>query len=333
MASTDGLGRPRRWSRALPVLIAAVVLSSCGPASVAPPIPATGTPAPSINVPLAVSGCTATFCTALGATTVAVTPPTTGVVTTTGAEWTALATPSTNGTLTGEACSAVSCVVGGSSSGRAFLWSIVTGANGPEVNLLTPPSGTSISALACAPSGTCLGVVQETSNAQALFNVATPTSLTPLDLTGPVSSLQCPTATTCVAVIATDAVLDRSDDGGATWTSFATTGAQPASSLSCSSTRCWAVTGGRLVSWSLTATHPAPRRVVLPFDAVAVACLPQGRCVAVGNQHGLGGAQWRGTGGSRAVTLTYVPTPLTSAACGPRYCVATGVTTLVTLRP
>ena len=325
----------------LVLTLASLLFASCAQAAVS--LSATGQPSLSLAAPLTTVACTTTgACITLGASGTANAPTTAGQVRNRKGVWSVLnVPPAPIAIFYDAACGANRCLVGGTRSGTDLLWS-VNADDGAVTALPGPPGGVVINNLACASDAYCSlidqgahGITRFLSSRSAGSNWSAPRTLSwAADRT---TRLACPSAQHCfVATTSTTrhATLRETLDGARTWHLIAT----PASwtsiqSLSCTLTCVALVTdpAGSVVASEVNGIWKSTR---LSFTATSLACASALTCLVVG--HVADGAAAMAKWQDRVVhvvTLTYVPTTLNHVACEPAVCVATGVTTVVSLRP
>ena len=149
--------------------------------------------------------------------------------------------------------------------------------------------------------------------------------------------LDCPSASHCfVATTSTSqhVVLRQTINGAANWQLVATPPSWTSlDSLHCSLT-CVALVTNAKGSSVASEVKGLWKSTPLSFSATSLACSSVGTCFVVGHfaDGSAAMAKWQG-GAVHDVTLAYVPTSLNHVACEPTVCVATGVTTVVSLRP
>ncbi|MBW4030937.1 MAG: hypothetical protein HIU57_09770 [Acidobacteria bacterium] len=332
----------RRVGRNVLILSAASLLfASCSSAAVG--LSATGQPSLSLAAPLTTVACTTTgACIAVGASGTANAPTTAGQVRNRKGAWSALNVPPTPVAFFYDAaCGANRCLVGGTRGGADLLWSVNTD-NGAVTALAGPAGGLVIRNLACPSDTRCTLIDQGAHGLTRFLRTATAgaTWSAPRTLSwaaNRTTTLDCRAANVCeVATTSTThhVTLRQTLNGGATWQLVTT----PSTWTSIASLHC-AVTCVALVSdatgWSVAHQVKATwASTPLSFSATSLSCATASTCFVVGHQPSGSAvmAQWR-AGAVHDVVLAYVPTPLNHVACEPAVCVATGVTTVVALRP
>jgi hypothetical protein len=156
----------------------------------------------------------------------------------------------------------------------------------------------------------------------------------------PVTAASCSDALNClVAATAAGgrALVEVTLDGGVTWSVRSTSPAwNSLSSLVCKGLLCVGLAStshGSVIERSQTFGR-LWSGVALDQRANALACTSHTTCVVAGQTPS--SASWLATLHHRVLTiasLRYVPTPLTSVACGAKVCAAIGVSTVLALRP
>jgi hypothetical protein len=320
----------------------ALALSACGSSPAAPP-PITGVPSASIEVPLSSVGCTTSgTCVAVGAsnrlgglTTIAEDRGTRG-------PWRAVAVPVVaSARLEAMSCAATTCLVGGAQSAGTFLWRY--DATTRTISTLTPPAGAQdVRALSCSSNSACALVdstsvvgparLAFTSDAGATWT--TPVAM-PWTANASVTALACETDTCLVAAsTATAALLESTSDAGATWSSLSVPSRwRSLGDLSCWATHCAALAEGDGVALVRSRDFATTwTTLALPSSTRAISCSNLSRCLVAGQAPG--GAGSLATVHERrlhALSLAYVPEPLTEVACAAHACAAIGASTLVAL--
>lgn len=334
--TTRGVGR-----NVLVVTVASLLFASC--AQAAARLSASGQPSLSLAAPLTALACTTTgACITLGASGSANAPNDAGQVRNRKGVWSALnLPPAPVAMLYDAACGASRCLVGGTRGGTNLLWS-VNANDGAVTALAGPAGGVVIHNLACATDSHCSmldqgahGVTRFLKTVNAGSTWSAPRTLS--WAANRTTQLDCPTASHClVATTSTSrhVVLRETVDSATTWRLVAT----PASWTSLDSLHC-VVTCVALVTRASGSSVASEVKNVwtmtpLNFNATAMDCATASSCLVVGSlaDGSAAMANWR-DGKVQGVALTYVPTPLTHVACEPAVCVATGVTTVVALRP
>ena len=324
------------------VLVGALTLAGCGVATT-PPLKATGLPASSINIALQTTACAAAQCIAVGATSTPLPTTATAERLTKNGALAQLATPPfTAGAFTSASCTATLCYLAGSQDGHDVLWSYdpTTQQLAPvsQAALHLPGSSTGITALSCDPTD-CAYLDQTTAHVTRLVTFGASgerASDVPLVTDEHVDALGCATNGVCFVPVSGGASARVLSTGftSSAWTVTAT----PATWTTVTAISCLAqcvyvantaqtpsIAWSDLKGWHDTALH---------FIPSALACIPGQRCVVVGeHSDSSGAASWWHKGSGRDVTLTYVPTPLTTVACGLTRCFAAGTTTAVELAP
>jgi hypothetical protein len=326
------------------IAVGALILASCGTATVKTQAHLSGTPALSISVPLSNVGCTLNdACVAVGTSSENTGPTAVGEFSSPKGNWFDLALPSTPSPLiTSTACSGTQCLLAGSQPGGDLLWRFE--ATGHVLSAIAAPSGgIGIDALTCNGLNCALidtsaqgGTTRFSESADGGTSWSAPIAM-PWTQGDAITTLSCGTITGCLVGSLSsqhEFSLYATTDGGVTWapdetpTSWATL-----SSLSCQRRNCVALAstakGSKLVrskndgrTWS---------SLSLGEQASALACTAS-NCVVVGQR--LSGKAWLASvhdGTTTNVTLRYVPSPLLNVACGTKVCAALGVTTLLSL--
>jgi hypothetical protein len=325
----------------LVITMASLLLASCAQAAAS--LSAMGQPSLSLAAPLTTLACTSTgACIALGASGSANAPTSAGQVRNHKGVWSALnVPPAPIAFLNDAACGASRCLVGGTRNGADLVWSVNTN-DGAVSAVAGPAGGLVVRNLSCASDAHCslidqgahgllrlitTGHAGSTWGAAHLLNWAA-------DKT---TRLDCPGVSHCFVAttsITRHVTLRQTFDGGATWRLIATPAPWTSlDALSCTLT-CVALvddaSGSAVASevkgvWTLTR---------LTFRASSLACTTPTACLVVGHdaRNNAAMAMWQGRA-VHDVTLSYVPTALDHVACAPAVCVASGVTTVVSLRP
>ena len=320
----------------------ALVLASCA----ATPLASehlSGTPALSISVPLSSVGCTLNdVCLAVGTTSASVGPTSVGEFSTARGRWLSLTLPpSPSPLITSIACSASSCLVGGSQPDRDLLWHF--DATTHAVSIATPPpGGIGVDALNCNELN-CALLDTSAQAGSPRFSISADDGLTwtnPLSMSwakgDTITALACGAIFDCVVGARSPLhqfVLYVTRDGGTTWNEQATpTAWTTMTSLACTQLRCVALASTAHSSLLIRSNTFARTwtSVSLAQRANALACSTWSSCVVVGQR--TAETPWlANVHESLAVnaSLRYVPTPLLDAACGAKRCVAIGVTTML----
>jgi hypothetical protein len=328
------------------VLAAGLTLAACG--TTAGTAYVVGFPSRSISVPLRVVACTTSnSCVAVGTSGSDVGPSSVGEFRRPNGQWTPLYVPAAPSSLvTTSACWDSACLIGGTQPTGDLLWAY-DATTRTVTTLATPHAGQGVSALSCFASESCavidsLGVAE---GARISFTIDGGASwTTPLSMSwsigDPVTAVSCADALNClVAATAAGgrALVEVTLDGGVTWTVRPTSPTwNSLSSLSCTGLRCVGLastSSGAVVERTQTFARTWSS-VALNQRANALACTSYTKCVVVGQTKS--NNPWFATLRHRALhvePLKYVPTPLTSAACGAKVCVAIGVSTVLALRP
>ncbi len=325
----------------LVITMASLLLASCAQAAAS--LSAMGQPSLSLAAPLTTLACTSTgACIALGASGGATAPTSAGQVRNHKGAWSALnLPPAPIAFLNDAACGASTCLVGGTRSGVDLVWSINT-SDGAVSALAGPAGGLVVHNLSCPIDGHCSLIDQgahgllrfiATSNTGSTWGAAHLLNWA-VDKT---TRLDCPGVSHCFVAttsITHHVTLRETVDGGTTWRLIATPAPWTSlDTLSCTLT-CVALvsdaSGSAVASqvkgvWTLTR---------LSFSASSLACTSPTACLVVGHDahDNATMAMWQGRA-VHDVALSYVPTALDHVACAPAVCVASGVTTVVSLRP
>jgi len=334
--TTRGVGR-----NVLVLTFASLLFASCAQAAAG--LSATGQPSLSLAAPLTTLACTSTgACITLGASGTANVPTTAGQVRNHKGVWSALnVPPAPVAFLYDAACGATRCLVGGTRSGTDLLWS-VNANDGAITALAGPAGGVVIRNLACPTDSHCTLIDQGAHGLTRYFqtNNAGTTWGRPRILgwaANRTTRLDCPSASHCfVATTSTSqhVVLRQTINGAANWQLVATPPSWTSlDSLHCSLT-CVALVTNAKGSSVASEVKGLWKSTPLSFSATSLACSSVGTCFVVGHfaDGSAAMAKWQG-GAVHDVTLAYVPTSLNHVACEPTVCVATGVTTVVSLRP
>lgn len=326
------------------LVVAALVLASCGTAKVATRR-LDGTPALSISVALSNVGCTLNdVCVAVGTSNESAAPLSVGEFGTPKGNWLNLTLPTTRSPLiTSTACSGVQCLLGGSQPGSDLLW--LFSASGHALSVATPPpGGIGIDALTCSGSNCALIDTSATGGTRRLsFSTDGGTSWsTPVAITWAASeaitSFSCATSAQCVVgalSIHHEFSLYATSDAGVTWSALdAPSSWTSLTSLSCAQRHCVALahTSGASLLVRSRNLGASWKSVSLGEQANALACPTATRCVVVGQLSDE--KPWLATvhdGAASMIALRYVPTPLLNIACGSKVCAAIGVTTLLSV--
>lgn len=334
--------RLARLSVAGAILTSTMVLSACGSSNSRATPPVLGVPASSISVALSQVGCASNdVCVVAGTSLSGVGPVATAQFATPSGHWANLATPvATAPILAATACSATSCLIGGTNQRADLLWRFDATTH-QLLPVTAPPGGLGIRALSCDSVGNC-DVVDVGANGVERFSFSADAGLTwstPLTMSWAkgqsVTSIACTTIFDCLVSVtsAPHASLALTRDGGVTWTTRAVPSTWTTLTIArCHQRSCVAVASAgasELVRttnfgerWTRVATLPGTN---------ALACASLRHCVAVG-ANAANAPRLERVNGSHVdpVTLRYVPTGLVDVACGPRRCAAVGATTLVT---
>ena len=327
-------------------LVLSVALAGCTTATAQPTV--RGYPSSSISVPLHVVACTTTdTCVALGTSGADAAPSSVGEVRRANGTWTALyVPPALSSLLSSAACWSSGCLIGGTQPTGDLLWNF----DGPHHSVVAtsaPRGGLGISDLSCFAPFACAAVdasggsagarLSFTSDGGTTWSVARAMAWTSNDSP---TALACSDALNCLASASTpdgNAVLDVTHDGGATWSPLASASSwRSLSGLSCLGLDCVGLAstpnGSALVR---TKSFGQTWRVV-PLAQItnALACTRRARCALVGqlSDH----RAWLAVLHAhklKSVATRYVPTPLTSVACGATVCAAINTSTVVSLRP
>jgi hypothetical protein len=333
--------RARRLRALVALGAAGLSLSAC---SAAPPATVSGRPSASIAVPLRVVGCTpAALCVAVGNSSTGVGPSSTGEVREPNGAWRALRVPGLAGAqISSAACWSQGCLLAGSQATGDLVWRF-HGAARAMTPAAAPRDAVGISALDCTRAGVCVALDQTASGAAARLLVTSDAAqswspaVTLAWTTGlSVTALACSSADDCL-VAATDgtrATLERTRDGGVTWSrAVLPRGWRALSALWCDAARCagLATEGSHvLVAW-----HQGGRWRALATPGVprALACTRSARCVVAGSR---GSSPWVATVVDATMTsarLRYVPSVPVAASCARRTCAVVAPDTVLSLRP
>lgn len=341
----------RRAGGALALAAAGLALAACNPSNSS--FTVTGHPSISIEVPLALTACTATnSCVALGTSALTSDPPVTAQYRANDGRWSALRAPAVSGsTLTTSSCWRTGCLIGGATAAGDLLWRY--DARGPSISAVGGPAlGAGVVALSCFGPGECALVDVTGVNGGARLVVTSDAGAswsTPEDLSVPdgyrVTALACVDTLDCLVVqtpagtdsdVRRNLLLARTGDGGITWLdATAPPGAVALTSLECFARGCDALAStSHGVAWARSrALGRGWTLHRLTAAATSLACTPAGHCVIVGSTDR--GPWLATTSGDRVTTgvLRYVPAALTAAACGTTLCVLSGPSTVASLAP
>lgn len=330
------------------VALAAIALGACG--TNVPSPRAIGRPSIGISVPLTNVACTTSnSCIAVGTSNTDVGPSSVGQYRKPSGAWAPIAVPSApSSSLASSSCWRSACVFVGAQPSGDLAW-LYDQTRHTVTSIAAPIGGRGIEAIDCTSSGSCWFIDAGRDGTARLFSadpsansslVAPPA---PMTWVGPdhVSALACGSKFLClVAVInsAHEAVIAATVDGGATW--LPQRALPPTwtalTSLNCKARSCVALvatTGGVRIARTRN-LGTTWKTVAVPDLATSMACAALTVCVVGGvratSQPLL--ARYR----NHVVTTVrtqYVPTPISDVACGPRICVAIGVTTVISLQP
>lgn len=334
--------RARVW-RSIIVASAGLVFASCGTVTSNAPATLDGVPSISISVPLRLTACTGdNSCVALGTTGT----QSVGELRGPNGVWTSLAVPSAlSSQLTSSSCWTGGCLIVGALTSGDLVWRY-DHSTSTMATARAPGGGKGALAISCFAEEACAVVdstgvagtdrLNFTSDAGASWS--TPVALAwTAGLS--IDSLACSDQLDCLASASaphTSALLEVTHDAGLTWTVRAT----PSSwlvvdSLSCAQRTCQALAHGAnadVVARSTTFARTW-RQWTLAARARALACTVSARCVVVGERTDSGWlATWHRATIS-PVALRYVPSTLTSSACGTKVCAAVANSTVVSTRP
>ncbi|HEV2428107.1 MAG TPA: hypothetical protein VGS61_07805 [Acidimicrobiales bacterium] len=344
-------GRARRLAPVALALAAGVTLAGCTVA-VTPTV--TGRPSTSINVPLQSAACTTRdVCAAFGTATLFGSPASTGEFRRASGSWAPLRTPSAVGAYLAEAeaCAATFCLIGGASTHADLVWRFST--SPPRVTALTPPpGGAGVDAAACTKAWCALVDSPGPGSAPPRFVTTADAGATwsvrdTIPVTGGwrTTALACPSTSTCLLVLVTGqpattpadgVILLETTDGGSTWSPRDIPSLWVGiSALSCGPDFCDAiVSSARGTLWARSGRDGRDwrtRRVAASVNSMA--CTTRNRCVLVGTTSR---GPWAATTNGRSLTvarLRYVPSALTSAACGSSQCALINNSTVAAVRP
>ncbi len=336
----------RPWRAVTGVLVAGLTLAGCGTAISGTHV--LGSPSRSISVPLRVVACTAAnSCVAVGTSGSDVGPSSVGEFRRPNGTWVPLNVPAALSSVLGSAaCWANACLVGGTQPAGDLLWTYdaSTKSISPAP---TPRGGLGISALSCYSDQSCAavdstGIVGDSRLSFTSDGGATWTSPLPMKWSAndSITSLSCSDALDCLAAatgLDGRALVEVTHDGGGSWAARTLSADwNSLSSLTCVGLRCVGLASSANGS-SVERTQSFGRGwSAIPLNARtnALACTSFTLCVLVGQTNAQ--APWLATLHHRAVTvasLRYVPSPLTSVACGTKVCAAIAVSTVLALRP
>lgn len=328
------------------VLAAGLTLAACGTAASTAHV--LGFPSRSISVPLRVVACTTSnSCVAFGTSGSDTGPSSVGEFRRPNGQWVALyMPPALSSLVTTSACWDTECLIGGTQPTGDLLWAY-DAVHRSVTTLTAPRAGRGVSALSCFASKSCavidsLGVAEGsriafTTDGGASWAASLPMSWSIGD---PITAVSCSGALNClVAATAAGgrALVEVTLDGGVTWAVQSTSPTwNSLSSLACKGLRCVGLastSNGSVIERSQTFGR-LWSGVALGQRANALACTSYTTCVVAGQTKS--SASWLATLHHRTLriaSLLYVPTPLTSVACGAKVCASIGVSTVLALRP
>jgi len=324
------------------MLVAALALSAC---TTSAQLTAVGQPSLSLAAPLSVVACTTTgACVSAGASGSSMPPSAVGQVRNLRGAWSALAVPDAPvAAISTASCASQHCLVGGTQSGGELLWSIDAG-NGAVTAESGAAAGVAVLALSCASDADC-AMVDQTPNDLLRFSTSGDGGQSwgsPRTLAWAAQSLvvlDCPAPRRCLVAASAHGHVDlrQSIDAGVTWQPLAVPSTWTSViGLHCAST-CVALvseaSGSAIATRSTTGSTSTWTSTSLPFSGAALACTPRDHCLVVGQRDDASAAMSSWNGALHSVALTYVPSPLAGAACGPSVCVAVGVSTTVAFTP
>ena len=344
--------RARSWARVtVGGAMAALVLSSCGTAAVAPLPLVSGVPSISITVPLTSVGCTTTACVALGTSSTDVTPTSVGESRGASGGWQPLSTPTLTSTVTfeGSSCWADSCLFVGQDASGDVAWGY-DGTTNTVSPVTTPTGGAAEQAVSCFAPLSC-ATIDDATRIGNRFEVTSDggvTWSTPVTLPEPddaIRSLACSAALDCLVAMSSsnDSIaIYASVDSGASWTprtSSTTAGWETLTSLTCQKLVClglaeeqsgWHVVRTKTLgrTWSVKSAFK-----VAVNTTPTLACSSITHCAIAGTKDD--STPWLASYDEGTLTtrkLNYVPSPILQLACGPKVCAGIGVTTLLTFR-